>query len=257
MSKQEILERSRKALEAFNALSPDEQTRRMVRHGTINEQGEVLFGRDENRRQEKEMDESPITDVSEFWNGVGTNPVLYYDFSIPEDLLVSAVCATNKRFSDNEYSLCTDTWLKAEELYCKSLCGPAYAHLEEGRFRTQIVTMRKGGKLKKYNNNNKDSDEIDDQPEPELSDLYREYLKSPEHLFMVKVVISNAEGMCQWCKNQATSCHHRKYDRLPTGKDELSRWLINPNEIKDMVACCDKCHNQADKRRQKQKTEDS
>ncbi len=45
MTKKQLIEDTRKALQAFAALLPDEQIRRMIAHGTINEKGEVLLER--------------------------------------------------------------------------------------------------------------------------------------------------------------------------------------------------------------------
>jgi hypothetical protein len=42
MTKSEIIEQSRRALAAFAALPPEEQFRRLVARGVINEKGEVL-----------------------------------------------------------------------------------------------------------------------------------------------------------------------------------------------------------------------
>jgi hypothetical protein len=56
MSKQELLERSRDALRAFNALPPEEQKRRLMEHGTINANGEVLFGLEPQAQQEQQSD---------------------------------------------------------------------------------------------------------------------------------------------------------------------------------------------------------
>jgi hypothetical protein len=59
MTKKEMIERSRKALAEFDQLPPEEQVRELVANGTINEQGEVLMGRDE-----AEAEESPAPDTA-------------------------------------------------------------------------------------------------------------------------------------------------------------------------------------------------
>ena len=45
MSKNEMIERSRRALAEFDRLPPAEQVRELVASGAINEKGEVLLGR--------------------------------------------------------------------------------------------------------------------------------------------------------------------------------------------------------------------
>ena len=45
MTERELIERTRKALEEFAKLPPEEQVRQLVARGTINEKGEVLLGR--------------------------------------------------------------------------------------------------------------------------------------------------------------------------------------------------------------------
>jgi hypothetical protein len=47
MGKREMIERTRRGLEEFSRLSPDEQVRRMISYGTVNEKGEVLVNGDE------------------------------------------------------------------------------------------------------------------------------------------------------------------------------------------------------------------
>ncbi len=45
MSKNEMIERSRKALAEFALLPPDQQVEELVASGAINDRGEVLLGR--------------------------------------------------------------------------------------------------------------------------------------------------------------------------------------------------------------------
>ncbi len=53
MTEKEMIERTRQALADFRRLPPEEQVRRLVANGTINEKGEVLMGlqRDETEPQ--------------------------------------------------------------------------------------------------------------------------------------------------------------------------------------------------------------
>jgi hypothetical protein len=46
MTNKEMAERSRKAIKAFNRLPPEEQTKRLIASGTIDEHGKVLMGED-------------------------------------------------------------------------------------------------------------------------------------------------------------------------------------------------------------------
>jgi hypothetical protein len=46
MTKKEMVERSRKALAEFNKLPPEVHAKELMAHGTINEKGEVLLGRE-------------------------------------------------------------------------------------------------------------------------------------------------------------------------------------------------------------------
>jgi len=55
MSKQELVERTRAALKAFEDLSDEEQVREMIRWGTINEKGEVVWGQREQPRQPEQV----------------------------------------------------------------------------------------------------------------------------------------------------------------------------------------------------------
>jgi hypothetical protein len=57
MSKKEMIERSRRALEEFDRLPPEQQVRELVRFGTINEQGEVLLGRNGQGAEEESAQE--------------------------------------------------------------------------------------------------------------------------------------------------------------------------------------------------------
>jgi hypothetical protein len=50
MTKKEMIRRTRKALEELNKLPDEEQIRRLVEYGTINEKGEVLLGGTEGER---------------------------------------------------------------------------------------------------------------------------------------------------------------------------------------------------------------
>ena len=52
MTERELVERTRKALEEYAKLPPEERFRRLVEIGTINEQGEVLLGLEEARALE-------------------------------------------------------------------------------------------------------------------------------------------------------------------------------------------------------------
>jgi len=54
MSKEEMAERTRKALEEFHRLPPSEQIKRLMASGTINEKGEVQLG-SENGEQPKDQ----------------------------------------------------------------------------------------------------------------------------------------------------------------------------------------------------------
>jgi|GEM_PF-4814417 len=47
MTNKELAEETRKALEAFNRLPPEEQIKRLVASGTINTDGEVLMGKND------------------------------------------------------------------------------------------------------------------------------------------------------------------------------------------------------------------
>lgn len=46
MSNKELADAARKALDDFKQLPPEEQVKRLMASGTINERGEVLMGRD-------------------------------------------------------------------------------------------------------------------------------------------------------------------------------------------------------------------
>ena len=52
-TKKQRIEYTRKALEEFNRLPPEEQVRRLVAKGTINEKGEVLMGLEEAKALEQ------------------------------------------------------------------------------------------------------------------------------------------------------------------------------------------------------------
>jgi len=52
MTKEEMVKRSRQALAEFDKLPPDVQKQELIAHGTINEKGEVLLGRDDGQKQE-------------------------------------------------------------------------------------------------------------------------------------------------------------------------------------------------------------
>lgn len=54
MTKQELAEEIRKGLEELRRLPPDEQIKRLIAAGTINERGEVLMGREEEKNGEQE-----------------------------------------------------------------------------------------------------------------------------------------------------------------------------------------------------------
>jgi hypothetical protein len=54
MTKKELLERTRKAIQALAALPPEEHFRQMIEAGLINEEGEVLWNLEEARKQEEE-----------------------------------------------------------------------------------------------------------------------------------------------------------------------------------------------------------
>ena len=49
MTTRELAEQTRKALEEFNRLPPEEQVKRLVASGTIDAQGHVLMGGDDRR----------------------------------------------------------------------------------------------------------------------------------------------------------------------------------------------------------------
>ena len=49
MTTRELVEETRKALKEFSQLPPEEQFKRLVASGTIDEHGNVLMGRDEQR----------------------------------------------------------------------------------------------------------------------------------------------------------------------------------------------------------------
>ena len=51
MTNKELAEETRKALEAFNRLPPEEQVKRLMASGTINERGEVLLGQEDRRKK--------------------------------------------------------------------------------------------------------------------------------------------------------------------------------------------------------------
>jgi hypothetical protein len=53
MSNEELAEQTRKALEEFKRLPPEEQVKRLVASGTINVHGEVLMGQ-KDRGKEKQ-----------------------------------------------------------------------------------------------------------------------------------------------------------------------------------------------------------
>jgi hypothetical protein len=53
MTEQEMIDRARRAVEDFNALPVDEQWRRMIEWGLINEQGEVLWNLEYARQVEE------------------------------------------------------------------------------------------------------------------------------------------------------------------------------------------------------------
>lgn len=55
MSEQEVIEVARRRIAVFNALAPEEQIRRMIKKGTINEKGEVLMGLEEEKAQQAEQ----------------------------------------------------------------------------------------------------------------------------------------------------------------------------------------------------------
>ncbi|MBY0228484.1 MAG: hypothetical protein K2W96_04305 [Gemmataceae bacterium] len=54
MTKNELIRRAHEALARVAALPPKEQIRRLVEFGTIDEQGRVLMGRDEEAAPEAE-----------------------------------------------------------------------------------------------------------------------------------------------------------------------------------------------------------
>ena len=58
MSKNEMIERTRQALERFDRLPADEQVRQLVEHGAIDPNGEVLLGRKDAEREETERNSS-------------------------------------------------------------------------------------------------------------------------------------------------------------------------------------------------------
>ncbi|HKI34621.1 MAG TPA: hypothetical protein VKA46_22385 [Gemmataceae bacterium] len=57
MTKKELVERSIRALAAFDALPPEEQIRRLIANGTINEKGEVLMGGVEENGEDRPQEE--------------------------------------------------------------------------------------------------------------------------------------------------------------------------------------------------------
>ncbi len=59
MTKKEMVERSRRALAELAALPPEEQIRRLVAYGTINEKGEVLMGGVADNGEDRPKDEGP------------------------------------------------------------------------------------------------------------------------------------------------------------------------------------------------------
>jgi hypothetical protein len=61
MDKQELIQRSLRALEEFSRLPPEEQLRQLIVGGTINEKGEVLLGRGETDGQRPENNQADDT----------------------------------------------------------------------------------------------------------------------------------------------------------------------------------------------------
>ena len=63
MTEKQLIEFTRKAIEEFNQLPPEEQVRQMISWGTINENGEVLLGRNlDEDNQEPVYPERKVTD---------------------------------------------------------------------------------------------------------------------------------------------------------------------------------------------------
>lgn len=58
MSKNEMLERSHKALTEFSRLPPEEQFRRLVHWGVIDNNGEVIFSREDSSERAAEAEET-------------------------------------------------------------------------------------------------------------------------------------------------------------------------------------------------------
>jgi hypothetical protein len=64
MTNREMAKRSRKAIEAFNRLPPEEQVKRLIASGTIDEHGKVLLGDGDGHPGVNNTSESPKKDAS-------------------------------------------------------------------------------------------------------------------------------------------------------------------------------------------------
>ena len=51
MSNKELAEKTRKALEEFHRLPPEEQVKRLMASGTIDEHGRVLMGQEDGKKE--------------------------------------------------------------------------------------------------------------------------------------------------------------------------------------------------------------
>lgn len=155
-------------------------------------------------------------------------------FLIPKDVLLPLLVKMKvEKKSDPE------GWLTYDYERLRSWCGPQYAACPLDDLKLYACNFRKAGVLPKSRNGRG----IPKREQPPAK--YLEYLKSEHWLEFKRTLAEFWDHRCALCNSdQKCDGHHRTYERL--GKELLT----------DCVLLCRKCHQAADRARQRQKKSD-
>lgn len=142
---------------------------------------------------------------------------------VPDSVLIPAANKTLQRFK-----ICSDYWDDTQNIYCRSLCGDEYSHINPNWFSKRVTALRKGGKLIRVNQNKarKKFKTVDD-----YSAEYRQYLTSQHWRSFRETVLYFWDYSCCLCNQKSKlEVHHRTYVRLGNEK------------LQDCVVLCNQCH---------------